>query len=128
MRVAYLTLDEVNQHLAFAFAGEHDVSLDVHARPEAIGEREYDAVLYDLDSFPLDERQANLTTVLDCPLNRPVAVHSYDFSADQLSVLRQRSAIVARRLRSKVFARLVSMVRAAQRRQLWPEPEMETSL
>jgi hypothetical protein len=117
MRVAYLTLDEVNQHLASAFAGEHDVSLDVHARPEAIGEREYDAVLYDPDSFPPDERQANLTTIIDCPLCRAVAVHSYDFPAGQLRVLRQRGAIVARRLRSIVFARLVNAVRAAQRRQ-----------
>jgi hypothetical protein len=117
MRVAYLTLDEVNQHLALAFAAEHDVRLDVYARPEAIGELEYGAVLYDPDSFPPEERQANFTTVLDCPLNRPVAVHSYNFSADQLRVLRRRGAIVARRLRSKVFARLVSAARAAQRRQ-----------
>jgi len=117
MRFAYLTLDEVNQHLALAFAAEHDVRLDVYARPEAIGELEYGAVLYDPDSVPPGERRANLTTVLDCPLNRPVAVHSYDFSADQLRVLRRRGAIVARRLRSKVFARLVSAVRAAQREQ-----------
>jgi hypothetical protein len=40
--------------------------------------RQYDAVIYDPDSFPPDERAANLTTVLACPVNRPVAVHSYD--------------------------------------------------
>jgi hypothetical protein len=118
MRVAYLTLDEVNQQLALAFAGEHDVCLDVQARPDDYGDREHDAVIYDPDSFPAGERQANLTTVLACPLNRPVAVHSYDFSADQLHVLRQRGAIVARRLRGDVFARLVTAVRTAQRQHI----------
>jgi hypothetical protein len=117
MRIAYLTLDEVNGHLALTFADEHDVTLDVQGRPEGIREREYDAVLYDQDSFPQAERSANLTAVLTCPLNRPVAVHSYDFSADQLHVLRCRGAIVARRLRTGLFARLITAVRAARRQQ-----------
>ena len=117
MRVAYLTLDEVNQHLALSFADEHDLLLDVLTRPNGIEERAYDAVLYDPDSFPTGERQANLTTVLACPINRPVAVHEYDFSADQLHYLHQRGAIVARRLRADVFARLVSAIRSAQQRQ-----------
>jgi hypothetical protein len=115
MRVAYLTLDEVNQHLALTFAGEHGASLDVHECPEAIGEREYDAVIYDPDSFPPHERQANLDAVLACPLDRPVAVHGYDFSADQWQVLRKRGAVVAKRLGTDVFARLVNAARAAAR-------------
>src|SRR5262245_7053009 len=117
MRIAYLTLDEVNRHLALTLADDHGVSLDVQARPEGIGEREYDAVLYDRDSFPPEERQANLTAVLACPLNKPVAVHGYFFSADQLHVLRQRRAIVTRRLRAEVFARLASAVQAARQQQ-----------
>jgi hypothetical protein len=112
-----LTLDEVNQHLALAFADEHNVRLDVQAHAEHIREREYDAVIYDPDSFPRDERWANLTTVLACPLDRPVAVHGYDFSPDQMYVLRKRGAIVARRLGTEVFARLVTAVRDAHRRQ-----------
>ena len=98
-----------------AFADEFDLHLDVLSRPEAIGEREYDAVLYDRDSFPPGECLVNLTTILACPLDRPVAVHGYDFSVDHLHVLRQRGAIVARRLRADVFARLVNAVRATQR-------------
>jgi len=117
MRVAYLTLDEVNQHLALTFASEHGARLDVHACPEAIGEREYDAVVYDPDSFPPHERHANLAAVLACPLDRPVAVHGYDFSAEQRQVLRKRGAIVARRLGTEVFARLVNAARAAGRQQ-----------
>jgi hypothetical protein len=115
MRLAYLTLDEVNQYQALAFADAQGVSLDVLSRPEAIGEREYDAVRYDRDSFPPGERLVNLSTILACPLNKPVAVHGYDFSADHRHSLRQRGAIVARRLRADVFARLVTAIRATQR-------------
>jgi hypothetical protein len=115
MRIAYLTLDEVNQHLASAFADERGVSLDVQARPENIRNREYDADLCDQDSFPLDERSANLAAVLGRLPNRPVAIHSYDISADQLQVLRRRGAIVARRLGAGMFARLITAVRAARR-------------
>jgi hypothetical protein len=115
MRIAYLTLDEVNQHLASAFADEYDLRLDVLARPGALGEREYDAVLYDRDSFPLCERLVNLTSILACPIDRPVAVHGYDFSADHLHLLRQRGAIVARRLGANVLARLIDAVRATER-------------
>jgi hypothetical protein len=117
MRVAYLTLDEVNQHLALTLADEHDVSLEVEVRPEAIRERKYDAVIYDQDSFSPDERQANLTTVLACPVYRLVAVHSYNFSADQLHDLRRCGAIVARRLRAGVFTRLLTAARARRRQQ-----------
>jgi len=117
MRVAYLTLDEVNQHLALGSADEHGVNLDVQARPEAIAEREYDAVLYDPESFPPDERLANLAAVLACPSDRSVAVHGYDFPEEQLHALTERGAIVARRLHSGVLARLVSAVHARQQQQ-----------
>jgi hypothetical protein len=115
MRLAYLTLDEVNQHQALTLATEHNVSLDVHARSDAIAEQEFDAVLYDPDSFPARDRQANLRTVLAGPLHHPVAVHSYNFSADQLEVLRARGVIVvvARRLEADVFAEIVNAVSGA---------------
>jgi hypothetical protein len=64
VRIAYLTRDEVNQHAALTFADVQGVSLDIEARPESICGRQYDAVIYDPDSFPPDERAANLTTVL----------------------------------------------------------------
>jgi hypothetical protein len=117
VRIAYLTLDELNQHLALSIAAEQDVCLEVQARPEITNGRDFDAVMYDPDSFPPHERSANLTAVLACPVNRPVAVHSYDISADQLQVLRHRGAIVARRLGAGMFARLITAVRAAQRQQ-----------
>jgi hypothetical protein len=79
------------------FADEQGVSLDIETRPESICGQQYDTVIYDPDSFPPDERAANLTTVLACPVNRPVAVHSYDISVDQLHLLRRWDAIVARR-------------------------------
>jgi hypothetical protein len=96
-------------------ADEHGVSLDVHARPEGIRERDYQAVLYDQDSFPRDEHSANLTAVLACPPHRPVAVHGYEITADHLQAMRHRGAIVARRLGAGMFARLITAVRAAHR-------------
>jgi hypothetical protein len=117
VRIAYLTFDDVNQHLALALADERGVSLDVHARPEGIRERDYQAVLYDQDSFPLDEHSANLTAVLACPPHMTVAIHGYEISADQLQVMRHRGAIVARRLGAGMFARLVTAVRAARRQE-----------
>jgi hypothetical protein len=117
VRIPYLTRDEVNQHGAQDFADEHGVSLDIEACPENISGRQYDAVIYDPDSFPPDERCANLTAVLACPLSRPVAVHSYDISPEQLHLLRRRGAIVARRLGAGVLARLLTAIRDAQRQQ-----------
>jgi|SRR5262249_52337693 len=117
MRVAYLTLDEVNQHLALDLADQHGVSLDVQARPEDLTERQYDAVLYDPDSFPPHERLANLAAVLACPSDRRVAVHGYAFSTEFLHVLRRCGAIVARRLEDVVFKRLVTAIQAARRQQ-----------
>jgi hypothetical protein len=117
VRIAYLTLDDFNQHLALGFADEQGATLDVQACPDCIREREYDAVIYDPDSFPPNERSANLTAVLACPLHRPVAVHSYNFSPDQLDLLRRRGAVTARRLGSGVFARLLTSVRAARQQQ-----------
>jgi hypothetical protein len=117
VRIAYLTRDEVNQHEALTFADAQGVNLDIEARPENISGRQYDAVIYDPDSFPADERSANLTTVLACPVNSPVAVHSYDISPEQLDLLRRRGAIVARRLGAGVLARLLAAIRDAQRQQ-----------
>ena len=117
MRIAYLTLDEVNQHLALSLAAEQDVRLEVQARPEITNGREFDAVIYDPDSSPWGERAANLTAILACPVGRPVAVHSYDISPEQLQVLRHRGAVVARRLGAGMFARIIAAVHAAQRQQ-----------
>lgn len=117
MRFAYLTLDEVNQHQALTFAGDLDVLLDIHGRPEALEEREYDAMIYDPASFPPSERHANLMAILACPVKGPVAVHSYDFTAEQIRTLRKRGVLVSRRLRLELFVRLRSAVRAFQRQQ-----------
>jgi hypothetical protein len=117
VRIAYLTLDEVNQHLALNLADEQNVCLEVQARPDNIIGREYDAVIYDPDSFPPNERPTNLTTILTCPLNKPVAVHSYCISPDQADILLRRGALTARQLGAGLFLRLLTDVRAARRQQ-----------
>jgi hypothetical protein len=113
MQFAYLTFDEVNEHLAQEFAKTHGVHLDWHFRPDTITGREYDAVLCDLDSLPPDEREANLSALLTYSYSRAVAVHSYNLEAQQRRLLRRRNVIVARRLRAKVCGRLVAAVRTS---------------
>jgi hypothetical protein len=111
MRFAYLTRDEVNQDLALTFAAEHGVQLEVHARGDALDGREYDAVLCDFDSFPSEEREANLVTLLACPKNKPFAVHTYNLDNGQLQDLRRNGALTVKSLRGELFGRLLAAIR-----------------
>lgn len=112
MRYAYVTLDEVNQNLAERLARKSGIELDVLALNGAAPAAPFDAVLYDLDFLPPDLCQ---TILADLELGRsiePVAVHSYKLSVRQVWALRRQGVIVARRLRSAVFAQLQAAVAA----------------
>ena len=115
MRFAYLTRDEVNQDLALTFASEHTVELDVYAQGVALDGQEYDAVLFDFDSFPAEEREANLVTL--SLKNKPVAVHSYNLDKRQNRDLRRVGAVTAKCVRAELFGRLVAAIRAKVRTQ-----------
>jgi hypothetical protein len=111
MRLAYLTLDEVNQDLAHRLAGAHRISLEVVIRPDEVARAAHDAVLLDLDSLPPDEREANLTGLLASLGNGPIAVHSYNLEASELRSLRRRGVVPARRLSAGLFRRLRAAVK-----------------
>jgi hypothetical protein len=111
MRLAYLTRDEVNQELALTFASEHGVELDVLARGVALKGLEYDALLYDFDSFPSEEREANLVVVASYLKNKHLAVHSYNLEKRQLRDLRGAGALTAKQLREELFGRLLATIR-----------------
>jgi hypothetical protein len=106
MLFAYWTIDEVNQSHAEALAIKAGVQLDVRTfrDPAALGSCE--AVLYDLDFFPRDRRQALLADLRAGRYSAPVAVHSYHMSNRHVRALRRRGVIVVRHLRVKVFAAL----------------------
>jgi hypothetical protein len=114
MRFAYLTRDEVNQDLALTFAQEKGVELDLHARCETLEGQEYDAVLCDFDSFPSEDRKANLVA---CPKNKPFAVHTYSLETRQLQDLRRAGVLTAKSLRAELFGRLLAVIRDKCRKQ-----------
>jgi len=117
MRFAYLTRDEVNQDLALTFAAEHSVDLDVHARGDGLEGEEYDAVLYDFDSFPSDERNASLMSLGAFSKDKPFAVHTYNLDVRQLQDLRQVGVLTAKSLRPELFGRLLAAIREQNRTQ-----------
>jgi cytosine/adenosine deaminase-related metal-dependent hydrolase len=106
MRYAYLTRDEVNQALALAFAAEHGIDLDVHARHDAIEGRQYDGVLFDLDSLTDGQRDDDLAWLLAGVSSHPVAVHSYNLEEDSIKALRKQGVAVYPRLEERVFQKL----------------------
>ncbi len=103
MRVAYLTVDQVNQDLAVALAQRCQVTLDPVSFRDLPLERPFDVLVYDLDSFPAVERDAVLTKLLNGLALYPVAVHSYNLEEDQVNCLRHHGVAVHRRLGKAVF-------------------------
>jgi hypothetical protein len=105
MRIAYWSLDEVNQDYAVDLAQVFGVTLcPVSPRDEPL-DGQFDAVLFDLDSS-----RGHGSRALD-PESLPVssgrlAVHSYCLSRAQARTLRQRGIAVFERLGAEVFEAL----------------------
>jgi hypothetical protein len=104
MRYAYLTHDDVNRDLAARLAAGVGVELEPLTMRD--DPRRFDAVLYDLDFLPADDRDRLLAQLSSDRANRPAAVHGYGLSARQRRTLRRRGVTVARRLCGALFARL----------------------
>lgn len=98
MRIAYLTTDEVNRHLAARAAGDCGASLDGPPPDGPPPDGGFDAVLYDLDHLPPPRGRAVVDELLAAPPRIPAAVHGYGLEDGRASALRVRGVIVARRL------------------------------
>ena len=103
MRVAYLTVDEVNQEMAAELAARCHVTVEPVSFRDWPLQRPFDAVVYDLDSFPKAERAEVLTKLLNSLALYPVAVHSYSLTEGQVRRLRRNGIAVHRRLTEAVF-------------------------
>jgi hypothetical protein len=114
MRFAYWTIDEVNRDLAQRLAARAGVQLDVRSFQDGAATATFDAVLYDLDFFPPDRREALLADLRTQPRSEQVAVHSYHVSPRHASALRRQGVIVVRRLRLALFTRLRAAVAGAR--------------
>jgi hypothetical protein len=104
--IAYLTTDEVNQHLAQQFATEYGAGLEVVWPRDALPDSRFDAVLYDLDCLPPAEREQLLAGLLAGPAPRPGAVHSYNLTEPQIETLRANGVRIYRSLAREVFQAL----------------------
>src|SRR5438128_295277 len=78
MLVAYLTVDEVNQDVAVGLAERCNLTVHPLALRDWPQDGHFDAVVYDLDSFPAPERDQVLAKLLSSLTLYPVAVHSYN--------------------------------------------------
>ena len=115
MRVAYLTTDEVNEHLAVTMAAACDIQLVPRAPGQAPPDGEFDAVLYDWDYLPPEHRQALRERLRVGRGPGRVIVHGYNLGKKEVAAWRQQGIAVFRRLESKVFRALRRASRARAR-------------
>jgi hypothetical protein len=115
MRVAYLTTDEVNEHLAVTMAAACDIQLVPRAPRETPPDGEFDAVLYDWDYLPPEQRQELRERLHAGHGPGRVIVHGYNLSKKEVAAWRQQGIAVFRRLESKVFRALLRAARVRVR-------------
>jgi hypothetical protein len=103
MRTAYLTLDEVNAHLAIRLGRRcgQDVHL-VDLRSPDLGRQPF--LVIDLDYVPTSEHE-RLFKMLPLPAGR-LAVHGYNLPADTARRLARAGVVVRRRLDLSLFRKL----------------------
>jgi hypothetical protein len=117
MRVAYLTTDEVNEHLAVTMAAACDIQLFPRAPRETPPDGEFDAVLYDWDYLPPEQRQELRERLRAGRGPGRVIVHGYNLGKKEVAAWRQQGITVFRRLESRVFRALLRPAPVRLRRQ-----------
>jgi hypothetical protein len=103
MRIAYLTTDEVNLHLAEEMAVACGLTLCPLAPKDAPPDGEFDALLYDWDHWPAAQLREVMAALLGGSLPHAVAVHGYNLGDGRAEALRQHTVAVYRRLQPQVF-------------------------
>jgi hypothetical protein len=114
MRIAYLSCDEVNTALGEPMARRHGITLDVLLPRGGPPNGEHDAVLYDWDHWPCEERAQAVAELLARPPRRPMALHSYNVEPEQAEALRAIGVVVHSRLSGALFQHLRQAILAAR--------------
>jgi hypothetical protein len=120
MRIAYLCTDEVNLNLAEAMAAACGLTLCPLFPKDSPPDEEFDAVLYDGDSWPADRLQEVLAELPAVRHPRVVAVRGYNLGDGQAEAFRRNAVAVFRPLQPRVFLslrRAIHTARAAQARE-----------
>ena len=111
MRIAYLTVDEVNSDLAQRWASEFQCEIVPLSPCDPLGNCEYDATIYDLDYLDPSLIQRVLTNLLTGTLHSPAVVHSYNLRPRQANDLQARGVLVRHRLERGILTLLRREVR-----------------
>jgi hypothetical protein len=106
VRIAYLTTDEVNGALAVQMAAECGMALDARWPRDWPPQAPLEAVVYDLDYLPPEQRQEILWQLLAEAVQIPTVVHSYQLEEHQVETLRRHGVVVERRLDVPLFQAL----------------------
>jgi hypothetical protein len=126
MRIAYLTTDEVNRHLAEEMAAACGLMLCPLAPKDPPPAGEFDALLYDWDHWPAARQREVMAELLGGSLPHAVAVHGYNLGDGRAGALRQHTVAVYRRLQPRVFRFLRRAARTVQAaRALGRSPQAE---
>ena len=111
MRIAYVSTDEVDQALAAQMAAECGAVVCTLLPQDPPHDGLFDAVLYNLDDMPRDERAALLDELRRRQPDRPTAVHGYDITVEQARALNRDGVAAARRLHPGLIRSLLTAAR-----------------
>jgi len=126
MRIAYASTDEVNQDLAERMAAECGAVVCKLALGDPSPGGLFDAVLYNLDDVPGDERAELLEGLRRDKPAHPTAVHGYDITDEQARTLNRNGVAAARRLHRDLLRSLFTAAR--QSRETVPADDDSTDL
>src|SRR4051812_3817540 len=114
MRIACATTDEVNQALAAQMAAKCGAII-CHLRPGEVPPYGLsDAVLYNLDDVPRDQRPAFLEGLCLGTPDCPTAVHGYDIADEQGRTLNRSGVAAVPRLHLELLRDLFTAARESR--------------
>jgi hypothetical protein len=126
MRIAFVSTDEVNQALVAQMAAECGAVVCTLVPKDPPPDGLFDAVLYNLDDVPRDQRSALLDELRRVRPHRPTGVHGYDITDEQARALNRDGVAAARRLHPGLIRSLLTAARRG--RETIPQDDAETEL
>jgi hypothetical protein len=120
----------VNVHLAEAMAAASGLTLCPLAPKDPPPDEQFDALIYDWDSWPARQQPEVIAELLAGGLPRAVAVHGYNLEDGLAEALRLNGVAVYRGLRPRVFhflRRAIRVVHAAKAAGRNPQGKYATS-